>query len=663
MIPPISTLSINTIRTLTIDSIEKAQHGHPGMPLGAAPMAYVLWKYFLKQNPKHPSWFNRDRFVLSAGHGSMLLYALLHLSGYDVSLDDLKNFRQLGSKTPGHPEYGVTPGVEATTGPLGQGIPTAVGMAMAERYFAEKFNREGFPIVDHLTYTICGDGDLMEGVSSEAASLAGHLKLGRLIVLYDSNNVSLDGNLSLAYSDDTKKRFESYGWQVISVSDGNDLDEIKAAIRLAQSDLTRPSLIEIKTTIGYGAPSIEGTHKAHSDPLGPEEIKRAKQNYNWHYNEPFYVAEAVYQDFASIQSEGEKREADWNNLLTKYKQSYPELYTEFTRILNGDFPLNWEAQLPAYDLTDQLATRVASSQALNILAHSFTELIGGSADLDASTRIRLKDFDDFQAQTYSGRNIRFGVREFAMAAIANGLALHHLRPFVSTFFVFSDYLRPALRLSALMKLPVIYVFTHDSVAVGQDGPTHQPIEHLASFRAMPNVTILRPADGNETSAAWAVAMKNQDGPTLLILGRQTLPTLEGTKEKAREGVSRGAYVLSEAAGDPDGLLIATGSEVHLAIKAQKVLEKENIYVSVISMPSWELFEKQSETYKERVLPRKITRRLVLEMGSKLGWREYAGAFGKIMSIDEFGCSGPGDQVIEKFGFTVDNVVKQFKEML
>jgi transketolase len=659
----IADLSINTIRTLTIDSVEKAQHGHPGMPMGAAPMAYSLWKNILNINPKNPEWFNRDRFVLAAGHGSMLQYCLLHLAGFELSLDELKNFRQLESKTPGHPEYGVTPGVELTTGPLGQGIPGSVGLALAERHLAETYNREGFPVIDHYTYAICGDGDLMEGVSYEAASLAGHLKLGRLIVLYDSNDISLDGELALSFSEDIKQRFKSCGWQYLFVKDGNDIEAIEKAINKAKEDETRPTLIEIKTVIGYGAPTIQGKSDAHSDPIGAEEIKRAKAFYKWNYEEDFYVPEEVYDDFGSIKENGVKKEQEWNQLFERYANEYPELASELKRIIAGELPEGWDQKLPTFEVGESIATRASASKVLQALANNIPELVGGSADLDASTKTRLTAFANLTKENYAGRNISFGVREFAMGGIANGMALHHLRPFVSTFFVFSDYLRPAIRLSALMELPVTYVFTHDSVAVGQDGPTHQPVEHLAAFRAMPNLTVLRPADANETKEAWKIAVSQKNQPTMLVLGRQNLPTLAETAEKAQEGVIRGAYIISEAKTTPVGILIAAGSEVSLALQAQKKLAEEGIYVHVVSMPSWNLFDKQPLDYKEQVLPKELDKRLSIEMGSKVGWQEYVGTNGAVMSIDSFGVSGPGDKVIKKFGFTVENVVKNFKDLL
>ncbi|MGV2620897.1 UNVERIFIED_CONTAM: transketolase [Halobacillus marinus] len=659
----VSELSINTIRTLNIDSVEKADHGHPGMPMGAAPMAYALWKNFLNVNPDNPNWFNRDRFVLSAGHGSTLLYSLLHLSGYEVSIDDLKNFRQLGSKTPGHPEYGITPGVEVTTGPLGQGIPASVGLALAERHLAETYNRDGYPVVDHYTYTICGDGDLMEGVSYEAASLAGHLGLGRLIVLYDSNDVSLDGGLDLSFSEDVKSRFTSCHWHYLKVEDGNDISAVERAIEEAKAETEKPTIIEIKTIIGYGASSIQGTSDAHSDPLGKEEVERTKRFYKWEYEEEFFVPEEVYQDFRMIKERGKAKEQEWEATFGEYKKAFPEQAVELERLLAGRLPEDWSRVLPSYEEGETLATRAASGELLNALADVMPEFVGGSADLDSSTETRLKKYPDFTPSDYAGRNIRFGVREFAMGAIANGLALHHLRPFVSTFFVFSDYLRPAVRLASLMGIPVTYVFTHDSVAVGQDGPTHEPVEQLASFRAMPGLCVLRPADANETKEAWKIAVEQQDQPTMLVLGRQGVPTLKHTDSHAADGVRRGAYILSEATGEPSGIVIAAGSEVPLALEAQEQLAAEGLYVRVVSMPSWDLFEKQAPEYKEHVLPKAIKKRLVVEMGSKLGWREYAGDEGLVMNVDTFGTSGPGDEVIAAFGFTVENVVHNFKSLL
>ncbi|WP_191567205.1 transketolase [Metabacillus idriensis] len=657
-------LAINTIRTLSIDAIEKVNSGHPGMPMGAAPMAYILWSKFMNYNPSNPNWFNRDRFTLSAGHGSMLLYSLLHLTGYDLSLDDLKNFRQWGSKTPGHPEFGHTPGVDATTGPLGQGISMAVGMAMAERHLASTYNRDNLNVIDHYTYSICGDGDLMEGVSAEAASLAGHLKLGRLIVLYDSNDISLDGDLHMSFSENAADRFKAYGWQVLRVEDGNDLNAVAEALAEAKANDEQPTLIEVKTTIGYGSPNKGGKSASHGAPLGKEEIKLVKEHYNWNYEEDFHIPKEVKAHFTELKEASEQKERSWNTLFTQYEKTYPALAKELRQAITGELPEGWDADVPQYRVgVDKLATRSSSGEVLNALAKNVPQLFGGSADLSSSNKTLLKGEGDFSASDYSGRNIWFGVREFGMGAAINGMALHGgVKVFGATFFVFSDYLRPAIRLSALMKLPVIYVFTHDSVAVGEDGPTHEPIEQLASLRAMPGLSTIRPAEGNETAAAWKLALESKDEPTALILTRQDLPTLVDS-EKGYEGVKKGAYVISEAKENAAGLLLASGSEVALAVDAQKALEKEGIYVSVVSMPSWDRFEKQTDAYKESVLPKYVKARLGIEMGASLGWSKYVGDNGDVLAIDQFGASAPGEKIIEEYGFTVENVISHFKKLL
>jgi transketolase len=656
-------LAINTIRTLSIDAIEKSNSGHPGMPMGAAPMAYTLWTKFMDHNPTNPQWFNRDRFVLSAGHGSMLLYSLLHLSGYDLQLEDLKEFRQWGSKTPGHPEYGHTAGVDATTGPLGQGIAMAVGMAMAERHLAEKYNRDTYKVVDHYTYSICGDGDLMEGVASEAASLAGHLKLGRLVVLYDSNDISLDGDLNKSFSESVENRFKAYGWQYLRVEDGNNLEEISKAIEAGRADLERPTIIEVKTTIGFGSPNLAGTSGVHGAPLGAEEAKLTKASYGWTSKEAFYVPEEVYTHFHSaVKDQGEKKETAWNELFAAYKNQYPELGEQLELAIQGKLPEGWETELPVYEEGKSLASRASSSEVLNAIANAVPQFIGGSADLAGSNKTMIKNSGDYSATNYAGHNIWFGVREFAMGAALNGMALHGgVKVFGGTFFVFSDYLRPAIRLAALMKLPVTYVFTHDSIAVGEDGPTHEPVEQLAALRTMPDLAVLRPADANETSAAWRTALESTDTPTALVLTRQNLPTLPGTDQKAYEGVQKGAYVVSEAqAEQPDGILLATGSEVSLAVEAQAALAAENIHVSVVSMPSWDRFEAQSAEYKESVLPKSVKKRLAIEMASPFGWERYTGDEGRILGINHFGASAPGEKLMEEYGFTVSNVVSMFK---
>ncbi|WP_141995057.1 transketolase [Bacillus sp. B4EP4a] len=666
MLDKLDALSINTIRTLSIDAIEKANSGHPGMPMGAAPMAYKLWTEYMNHNPKNPDWFNRDRFVLSAGHGSMLLYSLLHLSGYGLSIDDLKSFRQWGSKTPGHPEYGHTAGVDATTGPLGQGIAMAVGMAMAERHLAESYNRDSYNVVDHYTYSICGDGDLMEGVSAEAASLAGHLQLGRLVVLYDSNDISLDGDLSQSFSESVADRFKSYGWQYIRVEDGNDLQEIAKAIEEAKTDDARPTLIEVKTVIGYGSPNRSGKSAVHGAPLGADELKLTKEAYKWTFEEDFYVPEEVYSHFnEAVVDAGAQKEEAWNELFKNYKEAHPELAEQLELAIKGELPAEWDQEIPVYEEGKTLASRASSGEVLNAIAKKVPSFIGGSADLAGSNNTAIKGETDLLPGNYSGRNIWFGVREFAMGAALNGMALHGgLKVYGGTFFVFSDYLRPAIRMAALMGLPVNYVFTHDSIAVGEDGPTHEPIEQLASLRAMPNLGVIRPADGNETAAAWKVAMESTNQPTALVLTRQGLPTIKDTSETAYEGVSKGAYIISASKKEvADALLLATGSEVNLAVEAQKVLANEGIDVSVISMPSWDRFETQSKEYKQSVINPAVKKRLAIEVASPFGWDRYAGDEGEILAINHFGASAPGGKIMEEFGFTVENVVARVKEML
>jgi len=659
-------LSINTIRTLSIDMIEKANSGHPGLPMGAAPMAYVLWTEYMNHNPKNSKWFNRDRFVLSAGHGSALLYSLLHLSGYDLSIDDLKNFRQLGSRTPGHPEVHHTDGVEATTGPLGQGIAMAAGMAMAERFLANKYNRDGLSVVDHYTYALVGDGDLMEGISHEAASLAGHLRLGKLVVLYDSNDISLDGDLSRSFSDQTAKRFEAYGWQVLRVEDGNDIKAISQAIKEARANSSQPTLIEVKTVIGYGSPNKSGSSKAHGAPLGKDEVQLTKQAYGWNHPD-FYVPEEVYADFREkVVEPGKSAEEVWNQLFKTYKENHPALAAELEAAINGELPAGWDQDLPIFTPgVDTLATRASSGKVLNAIAKNVPFLIGGSADLFESNKNYVNDAGDFGPDNYAGRNIWFGVREFAMGAALNGMALHGgVKVQGGTFFVFSDYLKPAIRLAAIMNVPVTYVFTHDSIAVGEDGPTHEPVEQLAGLRAIPNLSVIRPADANEVQAAWRLALESKDQPTALILTRQNVPTLEGTAEQAYEGVKRGAYVISKGEKEvPDALLIATGSEVQLAIRAQAALKEKGIDVNVVSMPSWDRFEKQDDAYKKEVLPENVRARLAIEMASPLGWKQYVGDQGTVLAIDTFGASGNGNKIIEEYGFTVENVVAQVEKLV
>lgn len=665
----IEQLSIDTIRTLAIDSIEKAKSGHPGMPMGAAPMGYQLFAKNMKHNPSNPTWVNRDRFVLSAGHGSMLLYSLLHLSGYDLPLEELQNFRQWGSLTPGHPEFGHTAGVDATTGPLGQGIAMAVGMAIAEAQLGATYNKEGHDLINHFTYSICGDGDLMEGVSHEAASFAGHLQLGKLVVLYDSNDISLDGELSLSYSESVQKRFEGYGWQVLRVEDGNDLEALSTAVAEAQADLSKPTLIEVKTVIGYGSPNKggKGGHAGpHGSPLGADETKLTKQAYGWSEDLQFHVPDEVRAHFADVKSSGEQANAQWDAAFAAYKTAFPELAAQFELAISGALPEGWDADLPAYKVgVSAVSTRVASGNALNGLAKNVPTIFGGSADLESSTMTHLKGLTQFKPGSYDGRNLYYGVREFGMAAAMNGIALHSgLKVFGGTFFVFTDYLRPAVRLAALMKLPVVYVLTHDSIAVGEDGPTHEPIEQLASIRIIPDLTVIRPADANETSAAWAYAVENTGNPVALVLTRQNLPILEGTVDGVHENLRRGAYVVSDAeGGKPQAQILATGSEVQLAVAAQKALAEEGIQVRVISMPSWDLFEKQSKEYKNSVILPEVKARLAIEMAHPFGWERYTGDQGDILAIDRFGASAPGDRVIKEYGFTVENVVSKVKALL
>ena len=657
-------LAINAIRLLSVDAVEKANSGHPGLPLGAAPFAYVLWAKNMMHNPKNPEWFNRDRFVLSAGHGSAMLYSMLHLSGYDLPLEELKKFRQWGSLTPGHPEYHHTKGVEATTGPLGQGIAMAVGMAMAERHLASKFNKDGLDVVDHYTYALCGDGDLMEGVSGEASSLAAHLKLGKLILLYDSNDISLDGDLNKSFSESVKGRYEAYGWHYLRVEDANDLEAVDAAIKEAKKVTDKPTMIEVRSIIGMGSP-YAGTSKAHGAPLGKDNAKKTREFFDYNYAE-FEVPEAAYETFRGhIEENGVVANHAWNELLAAYTEKYPELAEELNHAIEGKLPEGFAEDMPVFEAGKGIATRNASGDAINFFAKKLSSLFGGSADLAGSNKTTINGESDFSANNYGGRNIWFGVREFAMGAILNGMHLHGvLKVFGGTFFVFSDYVRPAIRLSALMGLPVTYVFTHDSIAVGEDGPTHEPVEHLPSLRAMPKLSVIRPADANETFAAWKVALESTDTPTVLALTRQNLKTLPLSGKLAAEGVKRGAYVISPSEKEiSDALIIATGSEVPLAYEAQQELKKEGIDVAVVSMPSWDLFEKQDKEYKMSVLNPQVKKRLAVEMANPLGWERYTGDEGMILGINGFGASAPAETIMEEFGFSVPNVVRLVKELL
>lgn len=655
-------LAIDTIRALSIDAIEKANSGHPGLPMGAAPMAYTLWTRHLNFNPQSKDFFNRDRFILSAGHGSALLYSLLHVSG-SLELEELKQFRQWGSKTPGHPEYRHTDGVEVTTGPLGQGFAMSVGMALAESHLAGKFNKDQFDIVNHYTYVLASDGDLMEGISHEAASFAGHNQLDKLIVLYDSNDISLDGDLDKSFSEDTKQRFEAYGWNYILVENGNDLDEIDNAITQAKSQ-QGPTIIEVKTIIGFGSPNKAGSNGVHGAPLGEEERALTFKEYGLDPEKRFNVPEDVYEIFKStmLKRANENEEA-WNNMLKNYSEAYPELAEEFKLAMSGKLPNNYADALPEYDLNHSGASRADSGEIIQKLSEFVPSFFGGSADLAGSNKSNVKEAKDYNKDTPEGKNVWFGVREFAMGAAINGMAAHGgLHPYAATFFVFSDYLKPALRLSSIMGLNSTFIFTHDSIAVGEDGPTHEPIEQLAGLRAIPNVNVIRPADGNETRVAWEVALESEQTPTSLVLTRQNLPTLDVDKQTVENGVRKGAYIVFETEQQLEYLLLASGSEVNLAVEAAKELEQQGKGVRVISMPNWYAFEQQSSEYKESILPSDVTKRIAIEMASPLGWHKYVGIEGKVIGINSFGASAPGDLVVEKYGFTKENILKQVRSL-
>ncbi len=654
-------LCINTIRVLSLDQIQTAKSGHPGMPLGASPMAYVLWDKFLKHNPKNPKWFNRDRFILSAGHASAMLYSLLHLYGYDLPLEELKRFRQWGSKTPGHPEYRHTPGVEATTGPLGQGFGMGVGMAIAECFLANYFNREGFNIVDHYTYAIVSDGDLMEGISSEAAALAGRLKLGKLIYLYDDNHITIDGPTDITWTEDIELRFKAHGWHVITVPDGEDLEAIYGAIKAAQDEKERPSLIRIKTHIGWHSPKQDNP-AVHGAPLSEEEAKATKKALGFPEDKMFYIPEEALNHCRKAVEKGQKAEEEWNKMFEEYKKAYPELAKQFEMFVEGKLPEDWDKDLPVYtDTSKSIATRSASGEAINVLADKLPNFIGGSADLASSNKVVMKGKGDFYCDTPNGRNIHFGIREHAMGAAVNGMALHGgIIPFGATFFVFSDYMRASVRLAALMGTHSIFVYTHDSIGVGEDGPTHQPIEHLMSFRVMPDVTVIRPADANETVEAWKIAIKEKS-PVMLVLTRQNVPVLDPEKYPIKEGVQKGAYILEDTE-NPDVILIGTGSEVHVCLGAKKLLEEKGVKARVVSMPSWELFFKQPEDYRKSVLPSDIPK-VSVEAGSSLGWKEIVGENGLVIGMEGFGASAPGNVLMEKFGFTPENVAEKTLKLL
>jgi len=659
----IDEICINTIRTLSMDAVQKANSGHPGAPMGLAPAGYVLWTRVMKHNPKNPGWLDRDRFVLSAGHASMLLYSLLHLTGYDVTLDEIKNFRQWGSKTPGHPEFGHTPGVETTTGPLGQGFANAVGMAMAERHLAARFNRNGYKIVDHFTYMMCGDGDMMEGISSEAASLAGHLGLGRLICIYDDNKISIEGSTEITFTEDVALRFKAYNWHVLKVDDGNDSDAIFNALEKAKAETERPSLIVLRTHIAFGSPNKQDTADAHGAPLGEEEVRLTKKVLGVPEEPSFYISEQAMNRFRKCIDAGKQAEAGWQETYLAYNKEYHDLAKQWVDAMSGFLTPGWDDKIPKFSVADgPIATRAASGKVLNAIADKVPTLIGGSSDLAPSNKTYIDTSREFQNHAYEGRNIRFGVREHAMAGIMSGMFLHNgLRPYGGTFLVFADYMRPAIRAASLMNLPIIYVFTHDSIAVGEDGPTHQPVEQLASLRAIPGLTVIRPADASETAQAWRQAVKNTRGPVALILSRQKLPVIN--RDTKENGLADGAYILADCQGKPDILLIATGSEVHIALEAQKRLALENIAVRVVSMPSWELFEQTPQEYKDRVLLPDVAVRLAIEAGSPMGWKHYVGNSGAIIGMNGFGASAPGGTVMKQFGFTPENIVQKAMDLL
>jgi len=661
----IDDLCINTIRTLSMDAVQKANSGHPGAPMGLAPAAYALWTNVLKHNPKNPDWHDRDRFVLSCGHASMLIYSLLHLTGYDLSLDEIKNFRQWESKTPGHPEYGCTNGVETTTGPLGQGFANGVGMALAECHLAAVLNRPGHQIVDHHTYIMCGDGDMMEGITSEAASFAGHKGLSRLICLYDDNGITIEGGTDISFTEDVALRFKSYNWHVLKVEDGNDVDAILNAIREAKDENERPSLIMLRTHIAYGSPNKQDSPDAHGAPLGEEEIRLTKKNLGWPEDAEFMVPEEALQVFRGCVKRGKEKESEWQERFDAYRKDHPDMAQRWVDTMNGSLEEGWDTDLPVFSVDDgPIATRAVSGKALNAFANKVPALIGGSADLAPSNKTIIESSHDLQKGAYEGRNIRFGVREHAMGGIISGIALHRgLMPYGGTFLVFADYMRPSIRIACLMGLPVIYVFTHDSIAVGEDGPTHQPVEQVASLRVIPGLTVIRPADASETVEAWRQAIKTSDGPVALILSRQKLPVLDRTVYSSAENLAKGAYILADSDDKPDIIIIATGSEVHIALAARRSLKEKGISVRVVNMPSWELFEKNTQAYKDEVLSPDVKLRIAVEAGHSLGWERYTGDGGVIIGLKDFGASAPGGTVMEKFGFTAENIVQRAEELL
>lgn len=662
--PDLIQKSIDTVRVLSADAVQKANSGHPGTPMALSPLGNVLWSETMKYNPKNPDWANRDRFVLSCGHACMLQYSYLYLTGYEISLNDIKNFRQLHSMTPGHPEYGLTPGIEVTTGPLGQGFANGVGMAIAQQYMAARYNQPDFNIFDYHIYSICSDGDLMEGVSAEAASLAGHLGLGNMIYFYDSNHITIEGDTDLALDEDVSKRFESYGWHVQNVSDINDLEAIRAAIKNAKDENSRPSLIKVRSIIGYGSPNKENTAAAHGSPLGKDEVRLVKENFGFDPDKDFVVPDEVLNFYREAGKKSAKNEEDWNELYKNYKNRHPELAEEYENITSGKLPEGWEKKLPVFEAGTELATRKASGKTLNAIAEYFPQLIGGSADLAPSTDTNLEAFQSFSLKHRDGRNFHFGIREHAMGAVLNGMALsNYLIPYGATFLIFSDYMRPPLRLASIMKIRPIMVFTHDSIALGEDGTTHQPVEQLIGLRSVPNMTVIRPADANETAQAWRVAIEHKDGPVCIVLTRQGIPVINQKKYSEAKNLEKGAYILSDSEGEPDIILISTGSEVHLILEAQELLKKDHIKARVVSMPSWNLFEKQTAAYRDKVFPKSIRKRLAVEAGSPIGWMKYTTDDGDVIGIERFGESAPAEELMKEYGFTVENVVKRAKSLL
>lgn len=656
--------AIDTVRILSADAVQKAESGHPGTAMALAPTGHVLWTEAMNYNPKNPDWANRDRFVLSAGHACILQYNFLYLTGYDLSMDDLKDFRQLHSKTAGHPEKHLVKGVEVTTGPLGQGFANGVGMAIGQKFMAARFNKPDFDLFDYKIYAICSDGDLMEGVSAEAASLAGHLKLGNIIYVYDDNHISIEGDTDITFSDNTAQRFESFGWHVQELDDGNDVEALSEAIEQAKKETERPSLIKVRTHIAYGSPNKQDTGEAHGSPLGEDEVKLVKENFGFDPEAKFVVDDEVLDVYRNAGKKGEKKEEKWNELYKNYKEKYPELAEEYEQLSSGNLPKGWEEKLPVFKPGDKMATRKASGKTLNAIAEHLPNLLGGSADLAPSTTTELNDFESFTATVREGRNFHFGVREHAMGAILNGMALsNYLIPYGATFLIFSDYMRPPLRLASIMKIRPIMVYTHDSIGLGEDGTTHQPVEQLLGLRAMPNMTVIRPADANETAQAWRVAIQHSGGPVAIVLTRQGLPIIDQEKYTKAKALEKGAYIISEAEAEPDLILIGTGSEVQLVLDAQKKLKKENIDAQVVSMPSWELFEKQSADYKEKVFPKNLRKRLAVEAASPMGWCKYVTDEGDVVGVDRFGESAPGEEVMQEFGFTVEHVVERAKALI